>query len=117
MRQAPRQWPSPDDRVRPPCRSKSQAAKRWPERRWREGRCAQRSDRSWSRAATLSGIGSQGYANGVDDLPQNGFGRLRFFLQRSVARAGDHAVRENGDGQMFEVVRQTIIATIEKSAG
>ena len=60
---------------------------------------------------------SQRDGNGVDDFAKNGFGGFRFFLQRGVARAGDHAVRENGDGKLLEIVGEAIVAAIEKGAG
>ena len=34
-----------------------------------------------------------------------------------MARTGDHAVRKNGDGKLFEIVGQAIVAAIEESAG
>src|ERR1700686_3261032 len=59
---------------------------------------------------------SQRYANGLHDVAQNRFGGFRFFLQRSVPRTGHYAVRKYRHGEFLEVIRQTIIAAIEKSA-
>ena len=56
-------------------------------------------------------------ANGFDDVAQDGFGGLGFFLQRSVARTGDNAMRKDGDGELFEIVGDAIVAAVEKSAG
>jgi len=56
----------------------------------------------------------QGHANGIDDLAENAFGRLRFLLQGSVASAGDNAMREDRDSELLEVVRQAKIAAFEK---
>src|ERR1700739_4608691 len=89
---------------------------RIPARGRKERRRAQRSGRLWPRVARLSRRDSQRYANGVDDLPEHGFRRFRFSLQRSVARAGYDAMRKNGDGKVLEIVRNAVIAPIEKSA-
>src|SRR5216684_2088322 len=59
---------------------------------------------------------SQGNGDGFDDIAKNGIGGFRFFLQRGVARTGDNAVRENGNGELFEVVGEAIVAAIEIGA-
>ena len=56
-------------------------------------------------------------AYGIDDFAQRGFSGFGFFLQRSVARAGDHAMRENGDCQLLEIVGHAVVAAFEKRAG
>src|SRR6266851_3880352 len=66
---------------------------------------------------TLTAGRSQGHRDGFNDLAKNGIGGFRFFLQRGVARTGDNAVRENGNGEMFEVVGEAIVAAVEKGAG
>src|SRR5712692_4269930 len=66
---------------------------------------------------TLTTEQSQGNANGFDDITQDGFCGLRFFLQRCMARTGDNAMRENRDSEMFEIVGEAILAAVEKSAG
>src|SRR6266404_1814129 len=53
-------------------------------------------------------------ANGLDDFAQGGFRRFRFSLERSVARAGDDAMREDRDGKLFEIVRQAEIAAVQE---
>src|SRR2546429_169148 len=65
---------------------------------------------------TLTAGGSQGNGDGFDDIAKNGIGGFRFFLERSVARAGDNAMRENGNGELFEVVGEAIVAAIEVGA-
>src|ERR1700674_2530084 len=55
--------------------------------------------------------------HGFNDIAKNGIGGFRFFLQRSVARTGDDAMRENGDRKLFEVVGEAIVAAIEVGAG
>src|SRR5882762_1501464 len=65
---------------------------------------------------TLTAEGSQGNGDGFNDIAKNGIGGFRFFLERSVARAGDNAVRENGNGELFEVVGEAIVAAIEVGA-
>src|SRR5713101_1027747 len=67
--------------------------------------------------STLTAGRSQGHRDGFNDLAKNGIGGFRFFLQRGVARTGDNAVRENGNGEMFEVVGEAIVAAVEKGAG
>src|SRR5258706_5207642 len=67
--------------------------------------------------ATLTGRGSQGDGYGFDDFAEHGFGGLRFFLERGVAGAGHHAMGEDGDGELLEIVGQAEIATIEECAG
>src|SRR5882762_871905 len=66
---------------------------------------------------TLTADQSQRNGNGFNDIAKNGIGGLRFFLQGGVARTGDNAVRENGNGELFEVVGEAIVAAIEISAG
>src|SRR5882762_2792315 len=66
---------------------------------------------------TLTADQSQRNGNGFDDIAKNGISGLRFFLQGGVARTGDNAVRENGNGELFEVVGEAIVAAIEISAG
>src|SRR5258708_34440344 len=59
---------------------------------------------------------SQGNGDGFNDIAKNGIGGFRFFLQRGVARTGDNAVRENGNGELFEVVGEAKVAAIEIGA-
>src|SRR6266849_9075227 len=66
---------------------------------------------------TLTAQRSQGDGNGLHNFAENGIGSFRFFLQGSVARAGDDAVRKNGNGKPLEIVREAIVAAIEKGAG
>ena len=61
-------------------------------------------------------LASQRDGDGVDDFAKNIPGGLRFFLQRGVTRAGDNAMRENGDGQVLEIVGEAEIAAIEEGA-
>src|SRR5579863_4825224 len=65
----------------------------------------------WANAHVL-----QGNANGIEDVAQHGLGRLRFLLQRSVARAGGDAMRKNRDCQRFKIVGDAVIAAVEKRA-
>src|SRR5712692_5879692 len=65
---------------------------------------------------TLTAGRSQWNRHGFDDIAQNGFGGFRLFLQGCVARTGDHAVRENGDGELLEVVREAIVAALKEGA-
>src|ERR1700674_5091737 len=67
--------------------------------------------------STLTAGRSQGNGHGFNDIAKNGIGGFRFFLKRGVARAGDDAMRENGDGKLFEVVGEAIVAAIEVGAG
>ena len=60
---------------------------------------------------------SQGNGNGFHDIAKNGIGGFRLFLQRSVARTGDDAVGENGNGKLFEIVGEAIVPAIEIGAG
>src|SRR6267142_656419 len=60
---------------------------------------------------------SQGNGDGFNDIAKNGIGGFRFFLKRGMARTGDHAVRENGNGELFEVVGEAIVAATEVGAG
>src|SRR5207249_1202947 len=60
---------------------------------------------------------SQGNGNGFHDIAKDRIGGFRFFLQRGVARTGDDAVRENGNGKLLEIIGEAIIAAIEESAG
>src|SRR6266852_6387535 len=59
---------------------------------------------------------SQGNGDGFNDIAKNGIGGFRFFLERCVARTGDNAVGENGNGELFEVVGEAIVAAIEIGA-
>src|SRR5258706_458437 len=59
---------------------------------------------------------SQGNGDGFHDIAKNGIRGLRLFLQRGVARTGDDAVRENGNGKLLEIVGEAILAAIEKGA-
>src|SRR5713101_2228099 len=66
---------------------------------------------------TLTAGRSQGNGDGFNDIEKNGIGGFRFFLQRGVARTGDNAMGENGNGELFEVVGEAIVAAIEEGAG
>src|SRR5439155_9987775 len=55
--------------------------------------------------------------NGFHGISENRISGFRFFLQGSVARTGDDAVRKNGNGKLLEIVGNAIVAAIEKSAG
>src|SRR5213593_2218187 len=66
---------------------------------------------------TITAGRSQWNGHGFDDIAQNGFGGFRLFLQGCVARTGDHAVRENRDGELLEVVREAIVAALKEGAG
>src|SRR5215831_3077257 len=65
---------------------------------------------------TLTAGNLHGDAHGIHDLAQDRFGSFRLFLQRSVPRAGHHAMRKDGHRQVLEVVRQTKVAAFEKGA-
>ena len=60
---------------------------------------------------------SQGNGNGFHDIAKDRISGFRFFLQRGVARTGDDAVRENGNGKLLEIIGEAIIAAIKESAG
>src|SRR5712692_6691414 len=60
---------------------------------------------------------SQGNGDGFNDIAKNGIGGFRFFLQRGVARTGDNAMRENGNGEPFEIVGEAEPAAIKVGAG
>src|SRR5712692_2164153 len=60
---------------------------------------------------------SQRNGDGFNDIAKNGIRGFRFFLQRGMARTGDNAMRENGNGELFEVVGEAIVAAIEEGAG
>src|SRR5437899_702649 len=60
---------------------------------------------------------SQGNGNGFNDIAKNGIGGLRFFLQRGVARTRDNAMRENGNGELLEIVGEAVVTPIQESAG
>jgi len=80
----------------------------------RKARTAERSALAQSRAmvgSTLTGNG-----DGFHDIAKNGIRGFRLFLQRGVARTGDDAVRENGNGKLLEIVGEAIVAAIEKGA-
>src|ERR1700686_1879683 len=66
---------------------------------------------------TLTAGRSQRNGDGFNDIAKNGIGGFRFFLKRGVARTGDNAGRENGNGKLFEVVGEAIVAAIEVGAG
>src|SRR5882762_9594869 len=66
---------------------------------------------------TLTAGRSQGNGDGFNDIAKNGIGGFRFFLKRGMARTGDNAVRENGNGELFEVVGEAIVAATEVGAG
>ncbi len=55
-------------------------------------------------------------ARGIEDFAEDRFGLLGFFLRGDVARADDDAVREDGNDEPLEIVRQAIIAAFEKRA-
>src|SRR5213076_2321981 len=59
---------------------------------------------------------SQRHGNGLDNFAQDGFGSLRFLLQRGVTRAGHDAMRKNGDSELLKVVGQAKVASIEERA-
>src|SRR5213596_582253 len=86
----------------------------------KNARTAGRSALAQSRAivvCTLTAQRSQRNGDGFHDIAKNGIGGLRFFLQRGVARAGDDAMGENGNGQLLEIVGEAIVAAIQESAG
>src|ERR1041384_170693 len=56
-------------------------------------------------------------ADGLHDFAQGGFSGFRFFLQRSVPRTSDNAMRENGNRQLLEVVWHAVVAPFQESAG
>src|SRR5260370_39080920 len=60
---------------------------------------------------------SQGNGDGFNDIAKNGIGGFRFFLQRGVERTGDNAMRENGDGELFEIVREAEAGAVEEGTG
>src|SRR5882762_1787132 len=60
---------------------------------------------------------SQGNGDGFHDIAENGIGGFRFFLQRSVTRTGDNAVREDGNGKLLKIVGEAIVPPIEIGAG
>src|SRR5258708_10427510 len=60
---------------------------------------------------------SQGNGDGFHDVAKNGIRGFRFFLQGGVTRAGDNAMRKNGNGKLFEVVGEAIITAVEIGAG
>src|ERR1700689_453155 len=60
--------------------------------------------------------GLQRDAGGVEDFAEDRFGLLGFLLRRDVTRADDNAVREDGNDEPLEIVRQTKIAAFEKRA-
>ena len=66
---------------------------------------------------TLTAGRSQGNGDGFNDIAKNGIGGFRLFLKRGMARTGDDAMRENGDGKLFEVVGEAIVAAIEVGTG
>src|SRR5260370_34537185 len=66
---------------------------------------------------TLTADQSQGNGNGFDDIAKNGIGGLRFFLQRGVARTRDNAMRENGNGELLEIVGEAVVTPIQEGAG
>src|SRR5512137_887829 len=66
---------------------------------------------------TLNADSSQGDGDGIHDFAQDGFGGLRFLLQRGVARASHYAMREDGHGKVLEIVGEAVIAAIQEGAG
>src|SRR5205814_7223612 len=66
---------------------------------------------------TMTPRRSPTFGGGFIIIVKNGIGCLRFFLQRGVARAGDDAMGENGNGQLLEIVGEAIVAAIQESAG
>ncbi len=60
---------------------------------------------------------SQRDGDGIDNFAENVFGSFRFLLKRGMARAGDDAMREYGDGELLEVVWEAKIAAVEEGAG
>src|SRR5208282_5344063 len=87
------------------------------ERQWKGKTRALPGDLLSPKSSRVVRAGSQGYADGIDNLTENGFGRLRFLLQGSVARAGHNAVRKHRNGQLLEIVRQAILAALKKCTG
>src|SRR5690242_9409960 len=86
----------------------------------KNARTAGRSALAQSRSmvdCTLTAMQSQRNGNGFHDIAKNRIGGFRFFLQRGVARTGDDAVRENGNGKLLEIIGEAIIAAVEESAG
>src|SRR5438132_9289528 len=86
----------------------------------KNARTAGRSALAQSRAmvdCTLTAQLLQRNRNGFHDIAKNGIGGFRLFLQRSVARTGDDAVGENGNGKLFEIVGEAIVPAIEIGAG
>src|SRR5216684_942334 len=67
--------------------------------------------------STLTAGRSQRNGDGFNDIAKNGIGGFRFFLQRGVARTGDNAMRENGNGEPFEIVGEAEPAAIKVGAG
>src|ERR1700731_1150946 len=59
---------------------------------------------------TLTASQSQRNGDGFNDIAKNGISGFRFFLKRGVARTGDNAVRENRNGELFEVIGEAIVA-------
>src|SRR5438132_2078228 len=57
---------------------------------------------------------SQRHGNGFDNFAQNRLCSFRLFLQRGVARAGHHAMREDRDRELLEIIRQAVVAPIEE---
>src|SRR5258708_14957928 len=60
---------------------------------------------------------SQGNGDGFHDVAKNGIRGFRFFLQGGVTRAGDNAMRKNGNGKLFEVVGEAVITAVGIGAG
>ena len=56
--------------------------------------------------ASGAGSSSEGYARGFEDFAEDGFGLRRFFLRGGVARVDHHAMREDRQSQLLEVVGQ-----------
>src|SRR5216683_754030 len=86
----------------------------------KKARTAGRSDLAQNCARvdwTLTAWRSQRNGDGFNDIAKNGIGGFRFFLQRGVARTGDNAMRENGDGELFEIVREAEAAAVEEGTG
>src|SRR5258706_8976852 len=66
---------------------------------------------------TVTAGRSQGNGDGFNDIAKNGIGGDRLLLTRGMTRTGDSAVRENGDGELFEVVGEAIVTATEVGAG
>src|SRR5882762_463762 len=107
-------------RVRRRHRSTARGSSRLPARSWKEkmrgrrvGRLSPKVAREWMDGSRKK---LKRNANGIEDFAQGGFRRLRFSLQRSVARAGDDTMREDRDGKLLKIVGQAEVAPVEEGA-